>query len=50
LATTKPIDQNLGPEGAVEEVRLQENYGEFLALNDHGEGQIPHRPNEPADS
>jgi hypothetical protein len=51
MATTKPIDQNLGPQGEpVEEAKLQGNYGEFPTLTDQGEGQVPHRPNKPASS
>lgn len=39
---------DLGPEGEpVEEARLQENYGEFPTLTDQGEGERPHRPDDP---
>jgi hypothetical protein len=51
MATTKPIDQNLGPEGEpIEEARWQQNYGEFPTLTDQGESEIPHRPDEPVNN
>lgn len=51
MATAKPIAQNLGAEGEpIEDARLQQNYGEFPTLTDQGEGEIPHRPDEPANS